>query len=84
MKVETKYPEVFVEINITNFSYKIIQIINGKNKVRRRVIGRAIRRARKGNPSHDNYGNQLYKRFESIKDAKENALNFVNNFLVLK
>jgi hypothetical protein len=83
MIIQTKYPEVYIDINITDLSFKIVQMINGKHKVRRRVCGRPIKRATKGNPSHDMYGNQLYKQFNDVEDAKQNALNFVDNFLKL-
>jgi hypothetical protein len=84
MKIETKYPNVFVEIDESNFSFKIIQVIEGKNKVRRSVVGRARRKAIKGKPKHDMFGNRLCDRFNDFDDAKQNALNFVDNFLILK
>jgi len=84
VKLETKYPEVFVEINEETLYYKIIQVISGKNKVRRYVVGRPVKTSRKGNPKCDMFGNQLYNRFKNIEDAKRHAINFVENYLVLK
>jgi len=82
MILETKYPSVVVEINTTHLAYKIVhKLDSGKFKVRRHVIGRPIKTASKGNPSHDNYGNQIYKRFNDLDDLKQNALNYVDNFL---
>ena len=83
MIIQTKYPEVFIDIDIIKLSYKIIQVTEGKNKVRRRTIGRPIRKSIKGNPKCDMYGNQLYQKFKDFEDAKQHALNFVENFLVL-
>jgi hypothetical protein len=84
MIIQTKYPEVFIDINESQLSYKIIQIIDGKNKVRRRVVGRLRNKSEKGKPKCDNFGNRLYNRFNDFEDAKQHALNFVNNHLNLK
>lgn len=84
MKIDTKYPTVFVDINETKLSYKIIQVIEGKNKVQRNVVGRTINKSTKGNPKCDMYGNRLCNSFKDIDDAKQHALNFINNHLILK
>jgi hypothetical protein len=84
MDIHTKYPDVFIDLNTTNLSYKIIQVIDNKNKVRRRVVGRARKKSIKGSPKCDNYGNLLHDRFKDFEDAKQHALNFVDNFLILK
>ena len=83
MILQTKYPEVFIDINETELSYKIIQIINGKNKCRRRIVGRPVSKSSKGKPKHDQWGNLYYYRFKDFDDAKQHSLNFVNNYLKL-
>lgn len=81
MLLETKYPDVFIDVNTFRLSYKVIQIIDNKKKVRRRVIGRPIKKSTKGNPKCDNYGNQLYARFKDFNDIKQHAFNYVDNCL---
>lgn len=83
MIVQTKYPQVFIDINEAELSYKIIQIIEGKNKVRRRVVGRPRKKSVKGIPKCDNYGNLLYDRFKNFEDAKQHAINFADNHLLI-
>lgn len=74
MKIETEDPEVFIDINQEYLSYKIIQIISGKNKVRRRVVGRPCKPKR-----HDQFGNQLYNRFANADDALNHARNYIRD-----
>ena len=82
--VDTIYPNVIVDIDAINFVYKIIEILpSGKYKVRRRGIGTPVKKATKGNPKHDMFGNRLFKPFSSYNHARENAVNFVKNFLKL-
>jgi len=83
MIVETKYSEVFIDINESKLSYKIIQIIDTKNKVRRRVNGRPRRKSVKGKPKCDNFGNHLCDSFNDFEDTKQHAINFVENHFTL-
>ena len=82
--VDTSYPNVIVDIDSVNIVYKIIEILpDGKYKVRRRSVGTPVKKATKRNPKHDMFGNQLFKPFPSYSHARENAANFVKNFLKL-
>ena len=81
--VETKYKNVVVYIHNTEFNFKIVETLStGKIKVRRRVQGRPSK-TEKGFKRVDHYGEQLVEPFKSFDDAKTNALNYVDNFLVL-
>lgn len=84
MKIDTKYPNIFIDLNESTLRYKVVQILeSGKLKIRRLGIGRARKKAIKGRPKCDNYGNRLYDPFLSIDDAKQHALSFVDNHLIV-
>lgn len=91
LKVDTKYPEVFIDINLDKLSYKIMQTLpSGKLKVRRHVVGRPATKLNKNGvrikmvESYRNYGTvQLYNRFLDVEDAKNHALQYVENHLKL-
>lgn len=83
IQFESKYENVFVDINADSFEYRIFEILEtGKLKVRRVVVGRPAKTA-KGTKKRDQFGNQLYNSFLSVDDAKMHALTYIGNILEL-
>lgn len=70
-----KYGEHYV-IEITNHTYKIIEVLDsGKLKTRRISVGSKIKGKR------DQFGNQLYKPYNNKDLALVAAKNYIDNFI---